>query len=291
MSRIKVNYKIPPSINLSRWDIPISLKKGSIGPGKPVTYLVIVTATATFLLWMFIFSYMLKNHFGILAPIGFTIGFIMFCTISLKRGPTGEMGFHWFKPLYKYWMRYKDRFIQTRGIANSSEVDKLKWQIPIESIDEETGMIEYVNGDLGAMFTIIGNGSRALFVDEKEKIISAFENVLQQIDLGVSITIESKQSRQDCSEQIKNLENLKNKNTNPEIDQILSSKIDIMKNDIETKFKSTHQYLYLRAKDEDRLNTAINILLRQRGEGLFRYMEVLKGEKQKDRLSEFFRLS
>lgn len=290
-NRIKPVYKIPMSINKSRWDTPIALKSGSVGLSKPTTFKVLFIGSMAFVIWLFGFIYMTKHDFGIFYAILFTIGYIMLCLTSVKREPTGEMGYKTILPIYRYWRNHKDRFIQTRGSADIKEVDKLKFQIPVETIQEETGLIEYTNGDVGAMIEIIGNGSRALFVEEKEKIINAFEGFLQQLDLGVSVTIESKQSRQDCSIQIHNLENLKAKSSDPEINQILSQKIDILKHDIEKKFKSTHQYAYLRAPDEDRLNSVIQTLMRQQGEGLLRYSNPMTQEIQKDRLSEFFKLS
>ena len=290
MSRIKSSYKIPMSINLSRWDTPISLKSGSVGL-KPLTYKVIIIMAGTVVIWLATFIYMLKHDFGIFYSILFTIGYIMLCRISLKREKTGELGYTTFVPTFRYWVDYKKRFIQTRGTASAKEVTKLKWEIPIEKVDEDTGIIEFVNGDVGATLAVIGNGSQALFVDEKEKIIVAFQHFLQELKLGVSMTVESKQSRQDCSEQIENLERLKQKNTDPEVDQILSERIDILENVIQKRFKSTQQFIHLRAPNEDRLNECLENLKRQRGEGMLRYIEPLRGEKQRDKLKEFFSLS
>ena len=81
MSRIKSTYKIPMSINLSRWDTPISLKSGSVGI-KPLTYKVIIIIAATILTWMATFIYMLKHDFGLLYSILFTVGYVMLCRIS-----------------------------------------------------------------------------------------------------------------------------------------------------------------------------------------------------------------
>jgi hypothetical protein len=291
MSRIKTTYKIPMSINLSRWDTPISLKSGSVGL-KPLTYKVIIIMALTLIIWMATFIYMLKHDFGIFySLLLFTIGYIMLCRISLKREKTGELGYTTFVPTYRYWVNSRNRFIETRGGADSKEVTKLKWEIPIENIDEETGLIEYTNGDVGVTLSIIGNGSQALFIDEKEKIIVAFERFLQELKLNVSFTVESKQSKQDCREQIRNLDTLKQKNTDPEVDQIISERIDILENVIEKRLKSTQQYIHLRAPNEDRLNECLENLKRQRGEGMLRYIEPLTGEKQKDRLQELFSMS
>ncbi|HDJ2913349.1 hypothetical protein QI425_13010 [Staphylococcus aureus] len=290
MRRIKPAYKIPMSINLGRWDTPISLKKGSVGL-KPTTFKIITIVTISFMFWLVTALYMVQHDFGIFYCILFTIGFVMLCRLSIKRERHGEMGYKTFVPIYRYWISYNNRLIKTRGSADSREVSKLKWQIPIEDINEETGVIEYTNGDVGMTLMVIGNGSRALFVEEKENIITAFEDFLKELKLEVSVTVESKQSRQDCREQIFNLEQLKQKNSDPEIDQVISERIDILENVIQKRFKSTQQYLHLRAPDEERLFQCMENLQRQRGKGMLRHIEVLRGEKQEERLREFFSLS
>ncbi|WP_341775912.1 hypothetical protein [Staphylococcus hyicus] len=291
MAKIKPIYKIPMTLKLNWWDTPISLKQGSVGLSKPITFEVIVVACVSFLAWISIVYNMLTNYFGLFYTFIFTISYIMLLALCLKRDRHGSKGYKSFMPIYRYWANYNNRLISTRSSAKSREVEKLKLVIPIENIDEKTGKVEFVDGSVGVVIDIIGNGSRALFVEEKEKIISSFDTFLRQIDLNVSVMVESKQARQDCTEQIFNHENLKNKNTNVEIDQLINSRIDILKNDIETQFKSTHQYIHLRAPDEDRLNTVLEALHRQRGEGMLRYVEVVSGENIYTRYRDFYSIS
>lgn len=291
MAKIKPVYKIPMTLKLYWWDRPISLKQGSIGLSKPITFEIILISSISFFIWLSIIYNMLINDFGIFYTFVFTIGYIMLLTLCLKRDRHGSKGYKSFKPIYNYWMNYNNRLISTRSSAQNREVEKLKLVIPIENIDEQTGKVEFVDGSVGLVIDIIGNGSRALFVEEKEKIISSFDSFLRQIDLNVSVMVESKQAKQDCTEQIFNHETLKNKNTNVEIDQLINSRIDILKNDIETQFKSTHQYIHLKAPDEDKLNVVLEALHRQRGEGMLRYLEVVRGENIYTRYRDFYSIS
>lgn len=291
MANIKDIYKIPYTLKVSKLDMPISLRVGMVGPKKPVPFKVLLTLFVTVILWFTIVYFMFKSEFGLLSIITFTIAYIILSILALKKQPNGLMGYRWFKPTFEYIVRRKDRFIQTRGTASDREVLKLQWSIPVEAIEEKSGLTHYTNGDVGVVLDVIGNGSRALFTQEKEEIIMAFDRVLRQLDLNVSLTIESKQSKQDCSEQIANLEELRRKNTSPTIDGIISEKLDILENEIQTKFKSTHQYIHLRAPDEDRLNTTLQLLKQQKNQGLFRYMAAMNGEKHLDRLTAFYSLS
>lgn len=290
-SKIKEAYKIPYSIKVSKLDMPISLRVGMVGPKKPVPLFVLILLFITSLLWGSLTYFMFKNEFGFLSLIVFTIAYIMFNIIALKKQPNGERGYKWFIPTLNYVFRSKNRHIQTRGTAKGKEIIKLNWAIPVEEVDTQYGFTHYTNGDIGLVLDIIGNGSRALFTDEMERIIIAFEQVLRQLDLNVSVTVESKQSKQDCSEQLANLEELRRKNTSTTIGSLISERKSILQNEIESKFKSTHQYLHLRAPDEERLNTVLQLLKQQTGQGLFRYMSIINGEQLLDRLEAFYSLS
>jgi len=288
---IKDAYKLPYSIKVSKLDMPISLRIGMVGPKKPVPLFILIILFFTILLWGSLTYFMFKKEFGFFSLIIFTIAYIMLCVIALKKQPNGERGYKWFIPTLNYIFRHKNRYIQTRGTAQGKEIIKLNWAIPVEEIDTQYGFTHYTNGDIGMVLDIIGNGSRALFTDEMERIVVAFEQVLRQLDLNVAITVESKQSKQDCSEQLANLEELRRKNTSTTIGSLISERKSILQDEIETKFKSTHQYLHLRAPDEDRLNTVLQLLKQQTGQGLFRYMSVITGEQLLDRLEAFYSLS
>src|SRR5699024_1930525 len=110
-------------------------------------------------------------------------------------------------------------------------------------------------------------------------------------DLNIEIKVKTKQKKQDCSKQLENLEELRRKNTSTTIGSLISERKSILQDEIETKFKSTHQYIHLRAPDEDRLNTVLQLLKQQTGQGLFRYMSVITGEHLLDRLVAFYSLA
>lgn len=290
MSLIKQSYKIPNSINVTKLDTPLSMRWGTFGSKKPRTIGLLMLILVCFLIWGFISLKMLRNEFGILATIGFTFGFIWLSRLSIKVKRTGEMGFKSFLPTIKFFLDYKSRTIITRGNADETEVDLLNYYIPIEDIEEEKGLMHYTNGDVGFLLDVIGHGSSALFDDEQEEIILAYENVLRDLDVGVSINIDFKQDSQKCFEQIEAIETKRHNNTNPTIDLIHVRRLEALK-ELESSFKTTHQTMYLRAPDEDTLNQCIQMLIQQKENGLFRVMETQYGEDLYNKLKAFYKLS
>lgn len=289
MSQIKSSYKIPNTINVTKLDTPLSMRIGTFGAKKPKTIGLIILVLACVLLWGFFALKMFQNEFGMISIIFFTIGYIWITRLAIKRERTGEMGYKWFLPTLRYFLGAKSRTIITRGNADETEVGLLQYYIPIEDI-EENGRMHYTNGDIGVAIDVIGHGSSALFDEEKENIILAFESFLRDLDLGVSVNVEFKQDNQNCAEQIESIESKRQLNTNPTVDKIHSRRLEALR-ELENSFKTTHQMIYLRAPDEDTLNHILQILIQQKENGLFRVMEIKQGEELYTKLKGLYSLS
>lgn len=287
---IKRFYKLPNSINVTKFDMPLSMRIGTFGAKRPRTVGLLIFVMIFTITYFYILVTMINHEFGILSGFTFSIGYIWISTLALRRQRTGEYGYKYFSPTFNYFFNYRGRFVNTRGSAGEMEMAKLQDYVTTHKIDPKTGMIEYNNGDVALSFDVVGYGSRALFDEERDKIINAFESVLKDLDLEVSINVDFKQDNHDCSEQIDTLENARKNNNKPTIDLIATRRLEVLKQ-IENNFYTTHQTMYLRAPDEDVLNTAVQKLLMQKDNGLFRIMDTISGEKVYNQLKDFYRLS
>lgn len=290
-SKVKTVYKIPNSIDVHFYDIPISFRNGSLGLKRPVTIKVIGLILFAGFIWFLIAMKMLQNDYGFLPTATFSIGYGMLMVLAIVNQKNGLMGYRWFMPTIKYWLNFKNRMISTRGRAGEREIMKLKWQIPVENVDEESGIIYYTDGSVGAVFDVIGYGSKALFDEDKEDIIQAYETYLQRINVGTGITIDSRQSEQNIEVQLSELEHWRRRNTEPTIDAIIARQRAILKKHVQRNFKSTHQFLFIRCRNIDVLNEEILWLNKQRANGMLRMMSHLRNENLIIRLHQFFSLS
>lgn len=288
MSKIKDSYKIPHSINVKKGlDDPVALKSGSVGLSSPVPVKIIVMVVITIGLYISGVTFMLVGNYGILAAILFSIGFLGLSRMMLRKDQTGERGYMWVWPTLSYFPSYKLRTQSTRGTAKGNEVERLKSVIPIESIESETGLAYYVNGDVGYAYNVVGNGSRSLFDKEKEDIVVSYDQFLREIDMGVYITFDMKEGAQDCSTQINNLENKRLEKTNATRDMILKRRISGLQN-IEKNFKTTEYTMFIRANDKQKLDTTIKILKQKERMGMFKYLERAKNEEVFEKYRNYF---
>lgn len=289
--KAKESYSIPDSINVNALDMPFSLRRGSVGPKKPVTVGLILMIIVVTGLFIYIAQFMLKREFGIFFTLGFSIFYWIFAVSMIKRQRTGERGYKWFVPTINFWFSGKSRFIITRGHAEENEIMKLKYQIPIESWDGQTGLVTFTDGSVAYLIDVVGNGSRSLFQDDVDRIIGAFDFYLEQLKLDTSVTIVSRQAPQDTTIQRNSLAEKRKQNTNQTVDYLLARNIEMLKNFVEPRFKSIHQYIVLRSRNVDVLNEEYELLLTQYNDDLFRQMELLKHDKLTDRLRHFFNLT
>lgn len=291
MAKIKEVYKITNSINVHFWDIPISFRNGSLGLKRPVTIKSIAIILFAGFAWFMLFTRMLQNQFGVMPTLTFTVGYWLFCILALTNQKNGLMGYRWFVPTVRYWINTKNRMIVTRGRAGEREIMKLKWQIPVEDVNEETGIINYTDGSVGVVCDAIGYGSRALFNADKENIISAYETYLQRIGVGTGITVDSRQSEQDVQVQLSALETYRQNNVEPTVDAIIARQRKILENHVRINFKSTHQYIFIRCRNIDVLNEELQWLNQQRANGMLRMITQVRNEKLIERLHQFYSLS
>lgn len=291
-NRIKQSYKITNSINVHFWDIPISFRNGSLGLKRPVTIKVLGLIILAAFAWFMIVTHMFQNYYGAFNTIIFSVGYWLLCIAALTNQKNGLMGYRWFVPTIRYWVNSKRRTINTRGRAGEREIMKLKWSIPIEDVNEESGVINCTDGSVAVVFDVIGYGSKALFDEDKEDIISAYETYLNNISVGTGITVDSRQSEQHVERQLDSLEQLRRKNAQePTIDAIIARQRKILERHVKPNFKSTHQYLFIRCRNIDVLNEEIQRLNTQRAHGMLRSMVQLRHGDLIDRLHQFYSLS
>lgn len=290
MVQVKDSYKIPESIDVSLMDTPVSFRQGSVGLKRPVTLRVIAISLIALLIYMYAVFKMFTSDFGILSIVIASIGYLWLLSLAIKRQLNGLMGYHWFLPTIKYWLEKDKRYINTRGIAERDEVMKLKFEIPIESYDDTTGKITFTDGSVGAIFYVIGNGSRALFRGDRDEIIDSFAGFLRQLQIGTTLTIDSKQSNQNIDSQLFHLKELKDNTKDPIVEEIIARQITLLEDHIATKFKTTTQHVMFRARNEEALNNDIQ-QMRQYGVTLFRHADILRGDALTDFLRDFYALS
>lgn len=290
MADIKDSYKIPHTIDVTDGlDSPISFKFGSLGLSVPIPVNLFLMNIGLLMVYISIIAYMVKNNFGIIPLILFTISFIPLSRMLLKKTNTGERGYKWVLPTLLYYPNYKARMIKTRSTADEEEVKDLKNVIPLEEIDPKTGIARFTNGDTGIAIKVIGNGSNSLFNNEVDQIILAYEQFLRELEYDVHFIVDMKEGQQNCSSQIETLEKQKLKINNPTVQMILDKRSNTLRS-IENNFQTTEYTTYLRSDDPKKLEATVKMLRQTNNGSLFKYFEPVYDEEVFEKYKEFYSL-
>lgn len=285
---MKPFYKLPYSIDVNEMlDQPVSLRFSMVGIKVPVPVYMILMIMFVVISYGLMVAYFFKIGFGLISAILFSIGYIPMCIMMLKKNKTGDRGYKWLYPTLMYFPTFESRKINTRSTANNEEVEKLQAIIPIKDIDE-SGMVEYIDNDVGVVIKVIGNGSTTLFEKDKESVIDAFEAFLRDLKMNVSVNVEMRNGNQKCSNQIASLDKEKENTTNPTVLSINEKKRKALEI-IEQTFTTIEYRVFLRSKTSEDLQGVIKAINNKRSSNqLFKNVEIVKGEETYDMYREFY---
>lgn len=284
-------YKLPYSIDVSALDTPISLKRGELGFKKPVSMKSIGVAIIGFVAWIYGFNKFLNSDFGVLNFIAVSIGYWWLIIMAAKPQDNGLMGFQWFIPTILYWLDHKNRFIHTGNTAGDDDVAVLQFEIPVDSIDEQNGLLRFTDGSYGIIVSVVGYGSKSLFDQDRNMVIDAFSYYLRDVQEGTTVMLDTKQENQHLEPQMEYLKARRESGElTPEIDQIAASRLRLERDGISKSFHTTTQYLYLRADDPDKLTAEIEWLETQSAAGMLQHSQQLTGTELTKTAQRFYRL-
>lgn len=283
-------YKLPFSIDVTVLDSPISFRKGEMGPKKPITIRSIGVAVLGGGIWAFFFNKTMSSDFGLFNFIGFSLGYWSLVGMAARLQDNGQMGYKWFWPTIKYWMNYKERSIKTGPKAEDNDLQTLNYEIPIDTVEADNGIIHFTDGSSGVVLSVVGFGSQALFIDERNMVINSFSKYLRDLKEGTTFLVDTKQSSENVDDQIKYLQGLRDDGLSPQLEQIASERQRIFEKVIAKNFHTITQNIFLRAENETILAEEIKWLDIQTRQRMLRDSVLLTNDKLFEALSNFYKL-
>ncbi|WP_143543014.1 hypothetical protein [Rhodococcus sp. NCIMB 12038] len=193
-----------------------------------------------------------------------------------KQTKTGDMKFMQLPALLEY-LPVKQRRVMTR--LGSKPYGFLSI-VGIKDV-EASGIIRYVNGNVGQLYSVVGSASALLFEGDRNAIIRRVDNFYQKIDNGTSWCYLTTKESQRVFQQIAGIEhqNRALRHRDPELLALEQEKLDVLVNDVGGHFSSLHQYLLVRAPGMKELQAAHRLLRAERENSslMFRRCELLNG--------------
>lgn len=257
----KERFKIPTTLDRNYFDIEFSLKtKNGVGFEKPVTAKVIVSSIlAAFGLVYIVFQSFISKG-GIPVIIGFSIAWIAMTGILIKSDKTKRMGLELIISAMNYIPR-SGRHVATRMTDIIGPLQRL---YNMKGIDEEDGRIYYLDGSIGYVYHIVGSASALMFEGDKNTIINKVDSFYKKLAVDVDVIFDTVYEGHDVTDQIASVrQDIANLNSNsPGLRALLREEHDILDVAInqQSTLTSLHQYLVVKANDEQDLQSFENLL-------------------------------
>lgn len=303
-------YKVPASINRSMLDHEIVLSGGGM-QSKPLPLKVILYWIGIFMLAMLLISRTFIGDAGTVLIVLFVIWLVVTAIFFGQYSKTKEMKFQQVPAMIQYSFRHNRR-VMTR---NSSNPFGFMTITGIRSIDDD-GLITFVDGSVGQLYSVVGTGSRLLFDGDKDAIIARVKSFWEKIDSTCDWTFITTREPQQITQQVAHAERLNYNLTVPtlrgarkypdadprghsELHDLLQERFRLlqyvagvnMDGSKVVRFMSIHQYLLIRASSLENLQIAHSVLEAEvnASSAMFKQCRVIdSGRKTVDVLKVFY---
>lgn len=241
----KAAYKVPAPLDRSRLDMVIPIPIPILGTQvawavKSIMFwLGVIFGTA----WVVLRSPLAQASWWVL----FLVVLWIFAVAAFygSRNKTGEMRFMQLPALISYFTPGR-RQVMTRRNSNPYGFMTIT---QIKSIDD-TGVIHYLDGSYGQLYSVVGAASRLLFESDRTRIVDRVDNFWRKAGTEAEWVWITTKEPQRVYDQIAEVErqNVALRHRDPDLDMLMREKLGILMEDVSGKYESIHQYLLLRSR-------------------------------------------
>lgn len=248
----KDRYSIPVSLDRTILDHELSLVN------KPLKVIFTYIGSIVVLMWLLTGTPLKGSSFGFLALI--TIWWIAATAYFAAYSKTKEMRMGQIGALLDYVPK-KLRRVLTRSDSRTGPFQSI---VGITSVDENTGLITYVDGMVGQAYSVVGSASRLLFDQDRDAILNRNDRFYRKLEPGVEWVFITTKEPQRVYAQVAALEKrnqaLPLEARDPELVALMDEQYESLRSYVGSSFFSIHQYLILIARNEEELRKAHNLL-------------------------------
>lgn len=250
-------YKIPADLNASYADMEIRIGSSASG-GTPIPVKVILMFTGSVLLSFWVLSYTFVEYGSTFQKIMFMILWLGLTLLLVKFDKTKRINFQLLGTLVNYLPR-SSRHLITRTSSDASDFYLLAG---IKTINETTGMVTYIDGTYGYWYRVVGSASVLLFDADRVAILNRVDSFFRKCETDHECIFITTKESQRIHRQVVNLkrtyDNLEIHD--PDLDDLVDEQFNTLKHYVGHSFKSIHQYMVIKADNEEALLRAKNVL-------------------------------
>lgn len=251
-------YKIPDSLDKSFADMEIAIRSdGGVGV-KPLPIKIVLAYILSILMLFCVTTqtFIADGHPALV--VLFVLLWLIMTVMLLKRNGTGELNANLVLAMVNY-LAPSSRKVITRSMSPASEFLSV---CGIESIDESRGMLNFTDGTVGYMYSVVGSGSILLFESDRDAILDRVDSFYRKIREDCELIYITTKESQSVYRQVLALKKRYDAldGAEPDLYALADTEFRYLKDYVGGSFRSIHQYLVLKANNPEALLIARNVL-------------------------------
>lgn len=250
---MRTKFSLPHSLDTSFLDVGVMLASANNGIQlkRQITVRVLLIFVAGIFLYMFLIFQTGLGKGGFLGVIWWTLGYFWILVLLALPTETKQVGLALLMPMYRY-IQSDTRKIETRSISPAEKVRSL---VGIEGIVKSSGKVVFTTGEVGFVAEVVGNASILMFDDDQNTVLTDTRNFYRKLTPNVSIIIDSVTEPQRVQNQVaiamQRQDNMQLKS--PSLQALMNAQVSVLSEYVGAEFKSLHQYMVVRATNNDAL--------------------------------------
>lgn len=253
----KKEYNIRKPLNQGFLDTEISLSPGGDGTvrPRPFKWIFFWLGSMMTLLYVIVGSPVSSASFWVKALI--VVWWIVATFVFGSYSKTKEMAFMQVPAVASYHSK-ENREIYTRMTNDPSGFFSVARYRDID----DTAQITFADGTVGRAYEIVGNASVLSFDDDRKRILDRIEQWWRQVDMGTEWIFITAKEPQRVDRQVVQLKEQYDAliHDSPGLREVMNEKFDLLTKHVGHSFKSTHQYLIIKAEHVEGLRQSMSVL-------------------------------
>lgn len=254
----KQSYKIPESLDQSPWDIEVAVRSDS-GLGfkpLPLKFIAAIIFSGLGCFWMVNVSFVASM--SILYKVLFIITWILASLLLVRLDKSNTLMLARVPVLINYIPKAA-RKVSCRTGDNAGPFYSI---VNIEDVDEDRGLIKFTDGDVAFVYRVVGSASILLFPDDRDAILDRVDAFFRNMKPDYEIIFVTCKEAQNVKRQLRNMDARASRlrNDDPDLRALIDMEKYYLKEHVGERYRSVHQYMLLKAHNEEALQMAQNVL-------------------------------
>lgn len=252
-------YQVPRGLNQTFLDVEIGMRTSSGVGFRPVQMKTVLAFIMSASVCYFLVTNVFRGGGSPLLTVLFVLFWILLTILLFKPDRSGDMNVYRVPALLRY-LTPGSRDVVCRSTSPAGPFYQVS---NFDTVDEDTGMVHFVDGSVAYVYRVTGSASVLLFDDDRDGIVDRVDSFYRNMRTEYELIYITTRKAQDVVRQVNAMTDRINRLVRPEdyeLRALAQTQREVLADYVGGQYRSIHQYLVIRAKSLEGLEAGRNML-------------------------------